>query len=100
MENMPLAHVSFNQLSDKFIGLIVDWTIQVDSIYKINNSKYKIFFISSEYSRMESFTVNPMDFVLVNFIKKNDRCRIKAKIKTIDRVSIELDQVEIFEKLK
>lgn len=97
---MPLVHISFNHLAEKFIGLSIDWIIRVDRINKIKTSEYKVFFTSSEYSRLKSFTINPADFVLVNFIKKNDRCRIKAKIKMVDSITLELDEVKIFEKLR
>ena len=100
MANMPLVHVNFNDLSKKFIGIDVDFIVNVNNIEEQSSGKYKVFFTSSTYSRMEYALVDLNVFNIVNFIKKNDLVRLKAKIIELDSSTLGLDDVIIFEKVE
>ena len=98
MSNVALVDVSFETLSKKFIGISVHWTIKILNIKKINNTKYKIYFESSSYSRLEYMFINPNQFPNVKFVKKDEKYEIEAKIKEIEESIVALDDVISFNK--
>lgn len=99
MKNLTLVNANFEQLAQKFIDASVDWIISVDRIEKDEQGICKVYFSQSQYSRLESFTVDPEAFPIVNFFKKNDKYRLGAKIKLFNSTTIELDRVSYLEKI-
>ncbi len=100
MQNMSLVDASFSKLVNKFISLTMNWVISIEEIKKDEHGNCKVFFNSDkEYSRLEYFFVNPMDFPIINFAKKNDKYKIEAKIKNFDEITLVLDRITKLEKL-
>ena len=99
MENISLVNVSFSKLANKFIDLTINWVISIEKIEKDGHGDYEVFFNSDkEYSRLEHFSVNPIDFPIINFAKKNDKYKIEAKIKSFDEITLVLDRITKLEK--
>ena len=99
MKNSSLLDVSFENLSKKFIGLSVVWTVKVEKIEKINDEKCKIYFSSSSFSRLEYAVVNQKLFPIINFIKKNEKYAIEGKINQITEISLVIDNITLLNKL-
>ncbi|WP_421715320.1 hypothetical protein [Arcobacter arenosus] len=98
MSNVALVDANFESLSKKFIGISVHWTIKINNIEKINNTKYKVYFESSPYSRLEYMFINPNQFPDVKFVKKDEKYKIEAKIKKIEECLVVVDDVISFNK--
>ncbi len=98
MSNLSLIVADFKKCSNKFIGFSVNWIIKINDIIKIDNKNYKIYFETSTYSRLEYMIINPIEFPIINFIKKNEYYNIEAKIKEFHETILGLDTVISFNK--
>lgn len=100
MANLSLIHADFENFSKKFIGTTVNWLIKIAKIDKVDNKNYKIYFETSIYSRLEYMIINPIEFPIVNFIKKNENYNIEAKIKEFGETILVLDTVLSLNKIE
>jgi hypothetical protein len=98
MENLTLINADFDKLAKKFIDATVNWIVKVDQIRKITGENVEVSFSSCFMSRSERFIVNPDEFPLIQFAKKNDKFKIEAQIKHLDITTVILDRVSALEK--